>query len=505
MGSTDAPTAGPSLAGRFAAAIALTIGFYLLALLIAAGLFAVAILPWVLEGRNNLWVSLTGIVLGVTILVAIFPRRQRFEAPGVLVGAEDQPRLTALIAEESRALEMDPPDEVYATFEANAGVTQAGRRWWVMIVGLPLFQLLSERGLRGVVAHELGHYAGGDTKLGPWIYRTRATIGRTLDHLTDEDGDDGWTQTAIRKPFEWYATAFLRITASISRRQEYAADAFAAGRAGREVYVAGLRQLDAYGPAFDPFWGDEVVPALRAGRRPPVAAGFASFVQSEPIERAGGEWVERELKERETDRYDSHPALADRLRALADQPPGDPDDSAPAAALIDDPAALEERVFTSLFGPEAATEFEPIAWKDVADSVYVQGARQLTAAFPALLSGVTAGELGGAVARKTQLAGEAQRTDPDLNFDEATALVPALLRDGLLVALADDGWDVTADLAQPVTCRRDGREVVPAAVVGELYENELSAETWASRAQELGIAALSLEPREPAITATAQA
>ena len=38
-------------------------------------LLAVAILPWVLRGSNNLWVTLTCFVLGVTILVAIFPRR----------------------------------------------------------------------------------------------------------------------------------------------------------------------------------------------------------------------------------------------------------------------------------------------------------------------------------------------------------------------------------------------------------------------------------------------
>ena len=49
-----------------------------------------------------------------------------------------------------------------------------------MIVGLPLLHLVSERGLRAVIAHEFGHYAGGDTKLGPWIHRTRAAIGRTI-------------------------------------------------------------------------------------------------------------------------------------------------------------------------------------------------------------------------------------------------------------------------------------------------------------------------------------
>jgi hypothetical protein len=77
MGGTEAPAAGPSLAGRFAAAIALTVGFYLLALALAAGLLAAAILPWVLSGHGNLWVTLTGLVLGVTIVVAIVPRRRR--------------------------------------------------------------------------------------------------------------------------------------------------------------------------------------------------------------------------------------------------------------------------------------------------------------------------------------------------------------------------------------------------------------------------------------------
>ena len=53
------PGRGPSLAGRFAAAIALTIAFYVLAITIAGGLLAVAILPWV-WGHGNPFVSITG-------------------------------------------------------------------------------------------------------------------------------------------------------------------------------------------------------------------------------------------------------------------------------------------------------------------------------------------------------------------------------------------------------------------------------------------------------------
>jgi hypothetical protein len=94
---------GPSLAWRLAAAIALTIGFYTLAIVIAAALLAVAILPWVLRGSSNLWVTLTCFVLGVTILVAIFPRRQRFQPYGVRLTADSQPRLLAMIDDEARA------------------------------------------------------------------------------------------------------------------------------------------------------------------------------------------------------------------------------------------------------------------------------------------------------------------------------------------------------------------------------------------------------------------
>src|SRR2546430_16869096 len=80
------------------------------------------------------------------------------------------------------------PTEVSLVADVNAFVTTRGgfmgfgsRR--VMGLGLPLLQTLGVRELRAVLAHEFGHYHGGDTKLGPWIYKTRAAIGRTLQGL----------------------------------------------------------------------------------------------------------------------------------------------------------------------------------------------------------------------------------------------------------------------------------------------------------------------------------
>jgi len=483
---------GPSLKGRFAAAIALTIGFYALALTMAGGLVAVAILPWALGGGGNLWVTLTGLVLGVSILIAIFPRRDRFHPPGVRLTDAEQPRLMRLIDEEARACGERAPDEVYATLEVNAAVLEAGRRRRVMIVGLPLLQLVTERGLRGVVAHEFGHYAGGDTRLGPWIYRTREAIVRTVTHLSDDGGEEGWTQRAVRLPFIWYGKAFLRITNAISRRQEFAADALAAQRAGRDVHVETLRRIHAYAPAFDAYWMNEVVPVLDAGRRPPIGEGFTAFIHSNAVERAATEHLERELTEVVTDPYDSHPSLAERVAAVQDCPAGAPDDSPPADELLHDPVALETAQAAFLFGDEAAAKLRQVDWDAVGGEVYLERARGLVSAHGELLGSATAGRLDTLVGDIGRLAGRLQQREPDLPVEQATDFAAALIASGLLVALEGDGWSVEAPPGEPVICRRGDESVAPYVVVAELREGSVSVEAWRERAAALGVGELVL-------------
>jgi Zn-dependent protease with chaperone function len=99
----------------------------------------------------------------------------------------------------------------------------------VMAVGLPLMQALTVDQLRAVLAHEFGHYYGGDTGLGPWIQKTRMGILRTIESLGER-----W----IRLPFILYAKLFFRITNAVSRQQEFAADALAA----RVVGPAGISE-----------------------------------------------------------------------------------------------------------------------------------------------------------------------------------------------------------------------------------------------------------------------
>jgi heat shock protein HtpX len=488
MTSASSP-AGPSLAGRFAAAIALTIGFYVLALVVVAGCLAVSILPWVVNGRNNLWLTVIGVFLAFSVLSALIPRRLKFAPDGVRIGAADQPRLFALIDEEVASANEAAPDRVYATLQVNAAVTEVGGDR-VMEVGLPLLHMLSERELRSVIAHELGHYAGGDTRLGPWIYRTRETIVRTIQRLTKEN-DGMWSRRIVRKPFIWYGNAFLRTTNAISRRQEFAADARAALAAGRDAQVSALRRIHAYGAAFDGYWMNEVVPVLDAKRRPPIADGFRRFIADDSVERQAQEILQRELAEGTTSPYDSHPSLPERIAAVQELPAGEPDASAPAISLVDDPDALERAILDTLLGDQAG-DFRPIAWDDVGRGVYVERARHLTGEFPDVVRGRTVGELAEAVEAIPRTAEDLRGPQDEPEY--VANLVAAVLADGAIAALERAGWEIEAPPARPIAARRGDDVLVPHHIVHELRTRELSAGAWRERSTALGIADLPLAP-----------
>jgi Zn-dependent protease with chaperone function len=476
-----------------AAAVALTAGFYALAVAVVAALLAVAVVPWV-AGHGNPFISITAFVLAGSIAVGVAPRRHRFAPPGVRVTHETQPDLVSLIDDEAAAAGERPPDEVYVTFEVNAAVTEAGRGRRVMIVGLPLLHLVSERGLRSVIAHELGHYAGGDVRLGPWIWRTRSAIARTVERLTS--GDESFSQKIVRQPFIWYGHAFLRITNAISRRQEFAADERAARRAGRDVHVATLRQIHAYGPAFDSYWTNEVAPILSVGRRPPVGAGFVAFTRAPAIERAATAHLERELTEGRTDPYDSHPSLAERIAAVEALPAGDTDESPAAATLLRDGAALERAQAVHVFGAEAG-ELQPVDWDAVGAEVYLERAQRLVAAHGDLLGDATAGDLGDLVDHLGPIAGTLQVREPKLEVEHARDFAGALIADGLLVALHEGGWAVEAPPAEPVLCRRGDDRVAPHVVVDQLRDGRLSGAEWRAGALALGIGGFALRSRKP--------
>src|SRR5262245_5435952 len=215
MTAVKAGDEGSGLAFRVAIAIALMVGFYGLALVVVAALALLPVLEFRLLHRVEPRLVVFSVVGAFLILTAIFPRREPFRAPGAALSPGTQPRLFTQLTEIARAVGQAMPLEVYLVPDVNAWVSERGGvlgfgRHRVLGVGLPLLQSLKLSELRAVLAHEFGHYHGGDTRLGPWVYKTRQAIGRTLLALARHS-------SILQKPFAWYGQLFLRVSLAVSR------------------------------------------------------------------------------------------------------------------------------------------------------------------------------------------------------------------------------------------------------------------------------------------------
>jgi Zn-dependent protease with chaperone function len=353
---------------RSVVAILLLIGFYVLALGMAAGLLWLVYAQIVLAERVFLKLVLICVAGAGLIVWSVLPRPDRFEPPGPRIYEKDHPRLFELVRDMGARTGQALPREVYLVADVNAFVAQRGgvmgffsRR--VMGLGLPLLSLLTVSELRAVLAHEFGHFHGGDTKLGPWIYKTRGAIMRTVVSLLEQG--HGWG-ALISVPFKWYLSFFLRITQSISRAQELAADALAAKVVGAAPLISGLKTVHGGSAAFQAYVQHELGPVVQAGFRPPLAEGFRAFVDGKQIKASLEKLVEKELEEGEADAYDTHPPLAQRIAALEALSSVDPPrDDTPAIDWLDDHDQAEAGLLTQ------ERRLEPLAWSKVASKVFL--------------------------------------------------------------------------------------------------------------------------------------
>ena len=466
-----------SMKGRAILAVLLTVGFYALALGIVVALLAFAWLLWV-NGQHVNRLTVFCVVGAALILWSIIPRPERFRAPGPLLDAAANPRLFHELTDVATKIGEPMPHEVYLVPDVNAGVRQrggfmgfGGRR--VMLLGLPLLQVLTISEMRAVLTHEFGHYHGGDTRLAPWIYKTREAIGRTIGHLASQS-------SLLHLPFLLYGRMFLRVTQAVSRQQEYAADALAARVVGARPLISGLRKVFGAALAFDSYWREEVVPIVRAGYLPPIAGGFSHFLEQPQVESAIVKATQEELSVPRVDLYDSHPSLPDRIKALESMPLGAEPAGEPAAlSLLADAAAAEPGLVSTMLKP-GSPPLRPVSWQNVGPDVLIplwQARVQREAQL---------------VTRQT--VADIPRLIPPGSWDEESRrLRVGTIGAALAVALARSGWTLESLPGESPVLRRGSETLEAFRMVHDLAVGALSPDAWQSRCSALGISGLQLQ------------
>jgi len=462
--------------GRVTLALLLTVGFYGLALGISGGLLLIAWLLWVNGQHVNRVTAFCVIGAGV-ILWSIIPRPERFQAPGPALEAAANPRLFKELADVASKVGEPMPHEVYLVPDVNAAVRERGgfmgfRGRRVMLLGLPLLQVLTISEMRAVVAHEFGHYHGGDTRLAPWIYKTREAIIRTVQHLSS-------SSSVLHLPFLWYGKLFLRVTQAISRHQEFAADALAARTVGTRPLTTGLRTIFGAALAYKSYFLEEVAPVLGAGFLPPLAEGFTQYLREPYVADAVDKATQEEMRKPKIDPYDSHPSLPDRLKALEGLPPGpQPANEPPALSLLENASGAEVPLAAGIM-KSGTPALKPVLWRDVGIEIQVPRWEDRVRREAQVLAGQTVADI------PSLMPPGNWASDP-----RRARLV--IVGAALAVALVGSGWTIESRPGAAWAVRRGGESLEPFGVIDDLASGKLTAEGWQERATALGIANLRL-------------
>jgi len=299
-----------------------------------------------------------------------FERSRADEVPGVPVTPAAQPELWAVVRELADEVGTRPPDEIYLIPEVNASVHE--QTHWLglrvrrrrMFIGAQLFTGLRAGQLRAILGHELGHYSNRDTRFAGASYRGQQTIGRVVRGLHGGT----WSTRMLRPVFSAYAAVYFRVSMRVSREQELAADRAAARVAGTTAATTALREVEVLSTVWQHFLARYATIAWSAGYLPQQMAEGYRLLLADPGRAAEMAELRANPRSRPTAKYDSHPAISERIARLEADPavPVPSGGERPAADLLRDAPSLLEAALMSGLSQQAASK-QRLDWPSLID------------------------------------------------------------------------------------------------------------------------------------------
>ena len=436
----------------------------------------------------------------------------RFSEPGLPLRREQAPALFALFAlldELAIAARTKAPDDVYVSATPELFVTETGggflgknsRR--VLCIGAPLLATSTVGELRAMLAHELGHYVGGDTRLGGVLAFTEGAFRSVLESTEQSalradsihwsvDLGEAFARGVAVVLVKLYAGIYLRLTRPMSRRQELAADALSAELSGRENAVRALEKVHVLGPLYSIYLETEVARVIGEGAMPTdLLAGFERFrthIDAHGVIAA----IDNEAREAKTNPFDSHPALADRVAALRALPEGPPHLlDASGRTLLDGAFDLDAWLVEGTFSSYERTDPKPVArmpWSEIARVVLPRNAHQsgrdvAAALFAKLPEATTLSAMFVSLVRAFEAGRVAEMVEA---FEPATQQVPMHQRQALIdmvagrmvgavfaAALLEQGAEIDESLGEPTLLFRvRGETVRPQLIASDSMTKE---------------------------------
>lgn len=274
-------------------------------------------------GLAGLAVLLGGGSLALNALLVRVPYPEGRE-----VTRAEAPELFNTLDELRQRLGSAPFHKVLINSEFNAGVAQLprlGALGWTrnyLILGLPLLEALSSDEMRAVLAHEFTHLSRRHGRFSHWLYRLRRSWEEVFKQMARPTAQGEISLRPLTVWFmNWLWPRFNAHAFVLSRTNEYEADAQAARLAGTANMGASLIRLRLHARQLeDKFWPDLWLLANEQAEPPgDVFERIRASLRAGLDERERRLWLQEALREASTN-LDTHPCLAERLRALGATP-----------------------------------------------------------------------------------------------------------------------------------------------------------------------------------------
>jgi Zn-dependent protease with chaperone function len=305
---------------------------------------------------------------------------------GIELSRKSYPDIYALVETIRHAIKAPRVDTILVVPDLNAAVTQRprlGLLGWqknYLLIGMPLAQSLTYDQFESVLAHELGHLAGGHTAGTAWIYNVRAVWSQLLETLYRNRSIGTLLFTRF---FNWYTPYFDAYSFSLARRQERHADKCSIDLSGAETAAVALLAVGVKARYMQRRYWKSVLETIKDSAEPPrdVYTRFTNNIADGIDENDARTWLHDDL-EQKTDFRDTHPAKRDRVSAILNIDPEQVPDW--AEQHLDEIIKVEEPAAKALFGKmlptllaqldtEWLTQVRPAWVEDHNSAIFIRG------------------------------------------------------------------------------------------------------------------------------------
>lgn len=340
-------------------------------------------------------------------------RHKPESAEGVEVTPTEHPALWGEVNQLAVNAQTEPPARIVIVPEVNAFVAEVGGRR-ELAIGLPLLASFTTGQLRSVLAHELGHFAGGDTSDAARDLRRIAF----LEHVRARAG------ILWRWFFEGYVRLYALAAGPSSRAAELRADDLSVLAAGPGTAAESFRALLRADLAWEHTFENYVPLFELAGCRAPLGEALRQVIDANRSELEVA--VDTIVANQRPSATDSHPPLRERIARVA----------APVRAGASDTASADaDHPATNLLTGGAA-------WLDAAEGQLLAQNRPLATWDEVITAGIrssadAAADQLGASLRSLKLG--------DGGLDSVLRLIEDPAEGGIVRRVGGDGPDARED------------------------------------------------------------